>query len=185
MNLTNLAKHYSDAGAAREFLEKLRWPDGVECPFCGLVGEAYKLAPKENSKKPVRPGVWKCAGCRKQFTVTVGTIFEDSPHLSKRVAYGVSFDLRQQERHERPSVTPYVRHWIQKSAWFMAHRIRYVIAQEPLSGLLAGTVEIDETYIGGKRRAGSQAVKIGERAKDRPSPYDKKAPVVSLVQRGG
>src|SRR5262245_28892607 len=78
MNLVDLAKEFSSEDKARELLEAMRWPDGVVCPHCGLIGEAYKLAAKEGSKRPVRPGVWKCKGCRKQFTVTVGTIFADS-----------------------------------------------------------------------------------------------------------
>src|SRR5258707_6251640 len=76
-----LEPQYRDEDAAREHLEKLRWPDGPECPQCGLVGEAYKIvvrektidelkATKKRYRKP-RKGLWKCAGCRKQFTVTV------------------------------------------------------------------------------------------------------------------
>src|SRR5690606_16525667 len=61
---------------AREFLEALRWPDGAVCPHCGHT-EAYKITPKSNKSK-TRPGLYQCADCRKQFTVTVGTIFERS-----------------------------------------------------------------------------------------------------------
>src|SRR5579859_3411297 len=78
MNLKSIARQYSDPELAREFFEKQCWPDGTVCPFCGLVGEAYRLKAREGSKSPVRVGVWKCKGCRKQFTVTKGTIFEDS-----------------------------------------------------------------------------------------------------------
>jgi hypothetical protein len=58
-----------------------------------------------------------------------------------------------------------------KSAWFMAHRVRYAMAQEPLSSKLTGVVELDETYIGGKRRFGSQVTKPGEKPKDFPAPF--------------
>ena len=79
LTLVSLAQHFSDEDKAREFMEKLRWPDGPVCPHCGQVGNAYRLEPKPSKKgKHVRKGVWKCAGCREQFTVTVGTIFEDS-----------------------------------------------------------------------------------------------------------
>src|SRR5260370_17294875 len=78
MNLVDLAQQFSDEDKAREFLEKQCWPDGPVCPHCGLLGEAYRLMPTKNGKTHVRKGVWKCAGCRKEFTVTVGTIFEDS-----------------------------------------------------------------------------------------------------------
>src|SRR5271167_4386356 len=66
-----LAPEYRDEDAAREFIEKQRWPDGPVCPHCGLVNEAYKI-------KAARKGVWKCKGCRKPFTVTIKSIFEDS-----------------------------------------------------------------------------------------------------------
>src|SRR5258708_33288748 len=72
-----------------------------------------------------------------------------------------------------------------KSAWFMAHRIRYAMTQEPLSSKLTGVVEIDETYIGGKFRTGPMAVKPGERAKDRPPNRANKTPVVWVLQRQG
>src|SRR5258706_11250749 len=72
-----LAAQFADEDVAREMLEKTRWPNGAICPHCGSV-EAYKLTAKEGSKSPVRKGVYKCKACRKQFTVKVGTIFEDS-----------------------------------------------------------------------------------------------------------
>ena len=68
----------------------------------------------------------------------------------------------------------------------MAHRIRYTMTQEPLSSKLAGVIEIDETYVGGKFRIKHpQAVKPGERARDRAAAYANKAAVVSVLQRGG
>ena len=72
-----------------------------------------------------------------------------------------------------------------QTAWFMAHRIRWALTQEPAKGVFQGIVEVDETYIGGKLRVGSQAVRPGERPKDRPSAVDNKTPVVSVLQRGG
>src|ERR1035437_10653940 len=72
---------FADADAARAYLEAQRWPGGddeVFCPHCGMIGESYRLVPNGKSTRPVRKGVWKCGCCRKQFTVTVGTIFEDS-----------------------------------------------------------------------------------------------------------
>src|SRR5260370_585282 len=84
MNFTQIAKSYHDEDSARAFLEAQRWPDGkAGCPHCGLVGESTKLPPiagkpKKDGEITYRKGVWKCASCRKQFTVTIGTIFEDS-----------------------------------------------------------------------------------------------------------
>jgi ribosomal protein L37AE/L43A len=72
-----MAPHFNDAESAREFLEKMRWPEKPICPHCGSIANHYSLKAKEGSKRPVRNGVWKCKDCRQQF-VTVGTIFEVS-----------------------------------------------------------------------------------------------------------
>lgn len=182
MNLKSIAEHFSDSEAARAFLESQRWPEGAICPFCGLIGEAYKLKPKENSKTPVRPGVWKCGGCRKQFTVTVGTIFEDSHiplntwlmaiHLLCSSKKGMSAH----QLHRMLGVT-------YKSAWFMVHRIRYAMRQSDLFIKMGGIVEIDETYIGGKLKNPKRTV--SQPRPDFKSPVSNKAAVVSLVQRDG
>lgn len=77
ISFSQLAAHFASPSAARELLENIRWPDGPLYPHCDH-NEAYALKPKSTSKRPVRQGVYKCKGCRKQFTVTVGTIFEGS-----------------------------------------------------------------------------------------------------------
>lgn len=176
MNLNDIAKSYHDEDSARAFLEKERWPNGeVGCPKCGEIGRCYRLQPKENGKTHVRKGVWKCGACRKQFTVTVGTIFEDSHiplhkwlmaiHLLCASKKGMSAH----QLHRMLGVT-------YKSAWFMAHRIRYAMAQLNLP-MMTGTVEVDETYVGGKQQYGPHGEKrVG---------VNKKAPVVALVERGG
>jgi transposase-like protein len=176
MNLTQIAKSYHDEDSARAFLEAQRWPDGKPgCPHCGEIGRSYRLPPiagkpKKNGQITYRKGLWKCGACRKQFTVTVDTIFEDSHiplhkwlmafHLLCASKKGMSAH----QLHRMLGVT-------YKSAWFMAHRIRYAMAQLNLTKL-QGTVEVDETYVGGKK-PGLQGVKSN------------KAAVVSLVERGG
>src|SRR6266849_6600536 len=179
LNLATLAKYFSDEDKAREFLEAIRWPDGPVCPHCGMIGNAYKL-----QGKSTRPGLYKCGGCRKPFTVTVGTIFADShiPLSKWLLAYHLlcasKKGMSAHQLHRMLKVT-------YRSAWFMAYRIRYTISQEPLSSKLQGTVEIDETYIGGKLRIGPYNTKPGERPKDRPQVSSNKAAVVSVLQRGG
>ncbi len=143
INLATLAPYFADAEKARELLENKRWKDGVVCPHC-TANRVYKLEPKADSKKGGRKGLYKCAECRKQFTVTVGTIFEDSKiplnkwlcaiHLICSSKKGMSAH----QLHRSLGIT-------YKSAWFMAHRIRYAMTQEPLFGKLNGTVEVDET----------------------------------------
>ena len=77
LNLITLAQEYSDNDKARELLESMLWPHGAYCPHC-KADMPYKLTAKATSKRPARKGLYKCRTCRKQFTVTVGTIFEDS-----------------------------------------------------------------------------------------------------------
>jgi transposase-like protein len=184
MNLSELTEKFGTEDKAREFLENTLWPDGAVCPHCGVVGESYRLTAKAGSKRPVRPGVWKCGVCRKQFTVRVGTIFEDSHiplhkwllaiHLLCASKKGMS----SHQLHRMLGIT-------YKSAWFMTHRIRHAMQQGPFQDLLNGTVEIDETYVGGKLRVGPHANKPGERPQDRKAAINNKAPVVALVERGG
>jgi transposase-like protein len=180
LNLANLAKYFSDEDAACEFLEFRRWPNGPVCPHCKSTG-AYKLTAKADSQKPVRKGVWKCKACRKQFTVKVGTIFEDSHiPLSKWLLaiHLLSASKKGHSAHQihRMLVVTY------KSAWFMMHRIRYAMQQEPLASKLSGIVEVDETYVGGKAKNMHASVRK-EKIQGR-EPVGK-APVVTLVEREG
>jgi transposase-like protein len=125
--------------------------------------------------------VWKCKPCLKQFTVTVGTIFENSRiPLSKwllaiHLLCSSKKGMSAHQLHRNLGVT-------YKSAWFMAHRIRFAMGQPPLVDKLNGTVEADETYIGGKaknmhKREREKRIK-GRGAVD-------KAPVFTLVERDG
>jgi transposase-like protein len=183
LNLATLAKYFSDEDKAREFLEAIRWPDGPVCPHCGVIGEAYKL-----QGKSTRPGLWKCKGCRKPFTVTVGTIFADShiPLSKWLLAYHLlcasKKGMSAHQLHRMLKVT-------YRSAWFMAHRIRYTMTQEPLSSKLTGVIEVDETYVGGKLRVGpyrpKEYMRKRGRKPDYASPTSNKAAVVSVLQRGG
>jgi transposase-like protein len=172
LQLTDIAEHFSDPEAARIFFEKLRWPDGAVCPHCGNTA-AYKLEPKAGKKTHVRKGVYKCAGCREQFTVTVGTIFEDSHIPLNKWLFAIHLlcaskkGMSAHQLHRMLGIT-------YKSAWFMAHRIRYAMSQEPLLSKLSGTVEVDETYIGGKEK--------GNPGKPTPE-RSKKTPVVAMVER--
>ena len=169
INLYSIAE-FADEDKARAFLEKLRWPEGAVCPHCGSV-ESYKLNPKPDSERPVRKGVYKCKYCKKQFTVTVGTIFEGSHiKIGKWLAAiylmcSSKKGISAHQLHRSLGIT-------YKSAWFMAHRIRYAmehIATDKLSGI----IEADETYIGGKAK--------GVRGRG----AGKKMIVASLVERNG
>lgn len=185
MEASLLAHEFQDEEKAREALESERWPDGPVCPHCGIIGEAYKLEMRHGAKTHARKGVYKCAACRKQFTVTVGTIFERSHiplnkwlaaiHLLCASKKGMSAH----QLHRMLGVTL-------KSAWFMAHRIRYGMTQEPLSSKLEGTFEVDETWIGGKQRFPNNP-NNADRKGPHPgqNPRSNQVPIVSVLQRGG
>lgn len=153
LNLANLSLVFSSEDRAREFMEAKRWPNGPVCPHCKSE-KAYTLTGKKESASPVRKGVYKCSSCRKQFSVRVGTIFEDSKielrkwliaiHLMTSSKKGIS-----SLRIQRELGVTY------KTAWFITHRIREAMKQDPIKGMLGGggnTVECDETFVGGKAR---------------------------------
>ena len=142
--------------------------------------------PLRKAPKPTRrAGLLNCSACCKQFSVTIGTVFEDSHiplnkwllafHLLCASKKGMSAH----QLHRMLGIT-------YKNAWFMAHRIRYAMTQEPLSSKLTGRVEIDEVYIGGKMRTGTARGKAGRASRRIAlSATDNKASVVSVLQRGG
>jgi transposase-like protein len=174
LNLIELAQVYSEEGKARELLETLLWPKGAVCPHC-KCDDVYKLTPKPKPLAPsrvkprkVRQGLYSCAACRKQFTVTVGTVFEAS-HIAITKWVMAMFivcsskkSISAHQLHRMLNVT-------YKTAWFMAHRIRY--AMGPNNIKLKGTIEIDETYVGGKG--------------DRTTTVLRKTPVIALIERNG
>src|SRR5882724_11668504 len=139
--LTGAIRYFGDADKCHEFMVAMRWPDKVRCPHCG----------SDNIGKLVMPRrIWNCSACRKQFTVKVGTIFEDSPlGLDKwlpatwmivNARNGVSSC----ELARSLGVT-------QKTGWFMLHRIRLAM-QDGSIEKFSGRVEADETFIGGRAR---------------------------------
>lgn len=173
LNLFTLAQEYSDADKARELLESLRWPNGPVCPHCANDGKAksiYALTPKSGSKRPARKGLYKCGACRKQFTVTVGTIFEDS-HIPISKWLMAIFILCSSKKGMSAHQLHRMLKITYKTAWFMAHRIRFAMGEGPLAELLKGTIEVDETFVGGKGPLETRDMR--------------KTPVVALVQRKG
>lgn len=161
-----------DEQSARAYLERLRWPHGPVCHHCGSV-ESTPLKARQGSKNGVREGVYKCRGCRKQFSVTTGTIFERSHIPLHKWLMATHFlcaskkGMSAHQLHRLLGIT-------YKTAWFMAHRLREAMKQPPLVDRLKGTVEVDETYVGGKWTR-----KRPNRGKEH------KAPVLALVERGG
>lgn len=176
--MTDLSKPiFHDEDEARAYLEGVRWPNGPFCPFCGEFDSVKALPPNGSMGR----GWYHCKGCRKKFTVRVGTLYERShvplhkwlmaTHLMCASKKGMSAH----QLHRMLGVT-------YKTAWFMAHRIRESMREtkpEPLGG--AGkVVEADETVIGGKER---------NKHKSKRNPKNigvvGKEIAFSLVERGG
>ncbi len=173
--LLEAVRYFSDLDVATEFVAKLRWPDGPVCPRCEATEHSYLTTRR----------VWKCKGCKKQYSVKLGTIFEDSPlgldkwlpavWLIANSKNGIS----SHELGRSLGVT-------QKSAWFMLHRIRLAMRSGTFD-MLSGTVEVDETFIGGKARNMHRAErrrKFGN-ATGGTYPGLNKATVVGMIERGG
>ena len=154
---------------ARETLEGLIWANGRVCPHCGNCDQARIVGLKANAKSDVRPGLYRCKECRKQFTVTVGSIFEGSKVALRDWVYAFAAMCASKKgisalQLSRELGCQY------KTAWFMCHRIRLAMRTEDMQKLM-GTVSVDETYVGGKPR--------------NPGEGKPKMPVVALVEKGG
>jgi transposase-like protein len=176
MNLSAISKLSEDE--ARDYYEKIRWPNGPACPHCGSdkfikIGRGKR--PGRQSRQH-RDGLYKChaEGCEKQFTSTVGTILEDT-HLPFRtwlMAFAIMCSSKKGvsalQLQRQLGLGSY------RSAWHLAHHIRHAMAKEPMAGLLSGTVEVDETFIDCKPRHGAPR-----------TPRAAKRKVMALVERGG
>lgn len=188
-----LEPHFQDEDKAREYLEAMRWPEGAICPHCGAMDRVYKIVPKQTGPyqdksgrwRTPRKGLWKCGGCKKQFTVTVKTIFEDSHIPLHKWLLAIHLLCSSKKGMSAHQLMRNLEIGQYKSAWFMAHRIRYALTGE-LPEKLGGIVEADETYVGGRRRRHqSYTRQKGKRAEDILGPFADKQAVFSVMQRGG
>ncbi len=180
MNLSTLAKHFSDEGAAWGLVESMRWPDGPVCPHCGDRNRAYFIRPR-NGQRTTTTGrvsyrrLWKCKACRKPFSVLIGTIFERSQvplskwllalYLMSASKNGVAAN----ELRRTLGVT-------QQTAWFMLHRLREAMRLGSMERF-SGTVMADETYVGGDPKNRHES----KRGSGKDGRGTTKVPVVSLL----
>ena len=143
-SLQQAIQYFTDEQVCIDAVASMRWPDGPECPHCDAK-EPYYLATQKR---------WKCRSCRKQFSVKVGTIFEDSPiSLCKWLPalwmlVNDKNGISSYELHRALGIS-------QKSAWFVLHRLRLVLKNKSVSNLArndSGPVEVDETFVGGQPR---------------------------------
>ena len=157
---------------ARAILESIRWPEGPACIYC-----SSKRVSGLSQSESIRDGLYMCLDCKERFTVTVGTVMQGS-HITLRQWVQAFHSMCSHKKgvsalqlQRNLGLGSY------RSAWHLAHRIRLAMKKDPLASLLRGTVEVDETYIGGKPRKGSKNNKRGRGTK--------KAPVMVLVERNG
>lgn len=177
--LEDLPLACADEKAAVEFLEKQRWGGCPACPSCGDM-DVYQMTDSKTGERQ-KNYRWRCRGCKDQFTVRIGTVFEDSRIPLRHWCFGFwrastsKKGVSALEIHRQTGVS-------YKSALFMLHRIRFAMA--PATDELPpldGTVEADETYVGGRHRR-NQRFK-GKRGKCGRG--TEKQPVIALLQRGG
>ena len=173
-NLKELFQHFNNENVCREYLEMQRWNGKVTCPYCKHEGKMYRI---ENGKRH------KCGNptCHKKFSVTVGTVFENTK-IPLSTWFGALYlctahkkGISSLQLGRDLSVT-------QKTAWFMLHRIREMLRTDAPE-MLKGTVEIDETYMGGKEKNKHLGKKKNDVVRENYNPA--KTPVVGMIERGG
>ncbi len=170
-SLMDMLKVFSDEQKCIDHFAAIRWKNGIYCPHCGSCRKIHKFS---DGKR------YKCADCRKQFTVKVGTIFEDSKlplqkwFMALYLVTSHKKGISSLQLSRDIDVT-------QKTAWFMLQRIRYVIQTASFNKPLDGIVEVDETYVGGKES--------NKRRDKRTKEYNKvqgdKTPILGMQQRKG
>ena len=175
-SVRDIAPYLTDEKLAGEFIQNLRWPDGVvSCPLCEKDGaKVYECSGLNADRKQ-----WKCSACRKKFSVTSRSIFEGSHIPLGKWIYAIYLMCSSKKgvssnQLKRELGISY------KSAWFITHRIREAIKVEPMASMLGmdgAVVEIDETFVGGKARNNLHANK-GPKA-------TRKAVVATVIERDG
>ncbi|RPJ79086.1 MAG: IS1595 family transposase [Alphaproteobacteria bacterium] len=164
---------------ARGILEAIRWPKGPVCPHCGSI-KITRLNPKSEK---VRDGVIQCNDCRGQFTVMVGTIMHRS-HITLRQWVQAFYAMCSSKKgvsalqlQRNLGIHTY------KAAWHLCHRIRLAMSEGPLADGLKGTVEVDETFVGGRPR--QSVINKYYDPKQFCGHGSTKIPVMVLVERNG
>jgi transposase-like protein len=163
----------ADEAKAVEYMERLRWKGHPFCPHCGTVDECRQMASKDGGRN--KRFLWRCTACKKQFSVKVGTVMEDSriAHRYWLTAFWLACASKKGVsalQIKRLTGVSY------KSALFMMHRIRFAMSS-PSGPPLSGIVEADETYIGGKPRKQTK--------ENWKTWHAKKACVLGMVERDG
>ena len=165
IDLCELVDRFGDDQQCRNYLERLRWPKGIRCPKCG--GEKVSSILKRDQ--------YNCdnESCRYQFSVTAGTVFHDT-HLALTKWFLAVYLICQSRKGMSANQLKRMLRINYRTAWYLCHRIRHAMAEDQPLEKLDGTVEIDETYVGGKKIG--WGVYAGKKAKE---------VVIGIRQRGG
>jgi transposase-like protein len=168
------------------FLEELRWAGQPVCHHCGSLGKHYFLKPQTGTARKTRTGslsqrrVWKCQDCRKQFSVLTGTIFHGTK-ISIRTWVLVIAEVCSAKNGISAREVERKYDLTAKTAWYMLHRIREAMKQEPFVGMLSGRIVADETWVGGELKNNRGRSRTG--GKPSWARGDIKTTVLSLVDR--
>ena len=168
--LADLMITFGDNQIALDHFKTIRWRNGEFCPYCGH-DKIYTL--KANR--------YQCAQCRNSFSILVGTIFENTK-LPLRVWFGAIWLLTSHPKGIASTTLAKDLGVTQKTAWFILHRLRHAARTQSFNAPLTGTVEVDETYVGGK---GSNRHKHERRKRKGRAGVVNKTPVIGAVQRDG
>lgn len=160
--LAELMIAFADPQAAIDHFSSIRWRNGIFCPYCKHT-KAYTI--KERNR-------YKCASmaCTSKFSVTVGTIFENTK-LPLRIWFGAMWLIANHKKGVASTTLAVDLGITQKTAWFLLHRLRHTAKSKSFNAPLSGEVEVDETFIGGKGTQGH-----GPKGK---------SVVIGAVERGG
>lgn len=168
---------FADEGRCRTFLEKMVWPGGRICPFCGYRHST--LIAQRDAGRRVRPGLYQCASrtCRRQFTVTTRTPLH-ATKLSIRTWLTAMWLILQSDKGLSSPRLAEALGVSQPTAWRMGHAVRLMLRRERP---LAGIVEADVSYLGGSPRSDADRPRLGRGRKGEPRTA--KTPVVGIVER--
>jgi transposase-like protein len=161
MNLVKLVERFGSEAKCRAYLEGLRWPEGVRCPRCQSA-KVFRIATRDQ---------FDCDSCRYQFSVTAGTIFADS-HLPLWKWFAAAYLIGEARKGMSANQLKRTLGTTYKTAWYLSHRIRAAMKDEHPTPL-TGVVEVDETWVGGKRRGLGSGYR------------ENKTMVLGAVERGG